>query len=44
MGYLESLDWGDVVRKFDCSVQHPIDVNIYFVLFLIILCATGFSP
>jgi hypothetical protein len=35
----EHVDWSNVVRKFDCSVQHPIDLNFYFVVVLFFICA-----
>ena len=39
---LENADWGDVVRKPDCSVQNPLDVNVYFILFQGFICVVGF--
>ena len=38
----DPIDWGDVVRRFDSSVLHPIELNVCFVLFLFAICAFGF--
>ena len=35
-------DWGDVVRKSDCSVLNPLDVDISFIVVLVFICAFGF--
>ena len=39
---LEQIEWGDVVRRFDCSVQHPLNFNLYIIVFLSALCSLGF--
>ena len=39
---LEHSDWGDVVRKLDCSVLHPLSVNAPFAIVLGLICAFGF--
>ena len=41
---LEHPEWGDVVRKLDGSVQHPIELDIYFVIGLTIFVAFAFPP
>jgi len=41
---LEHADWGDVMRKLNGKVQHPIELNVWFVTVLGLLCAVAFQP
>ena len=41
---LEHADWGNVVRKLNGQVQHPIELNGWFVTVLALLCSVAFQP
>ena len=41
---LEHADWGDVVRKLNGKVQHPIELDGWFVTVLALLCSVAFQP
>jgi len=41
---LNHINWGDVVRKLNGKVLHPIELSGWFVAFLALLCSVAFQP